>query len=202
MYGQANNKKLQLEEHRAAQDSFKDTPGLEVNVVFTTERGTAAALKTAGNLARQLDAGVRLLVTQVVPFALPLDRPKVAVRFIHERCLKVALECTEVAENRINVYLCRDRSQVLRRVLSANSLVIIGGKRRWWRTAEQKLAKMLEVQGHHVIFADSRSDGRPAQKALPEDVGQAAQRGDTLDEARLRWSGEHESSGPEGLDSR
>lgn len=171
MRKEANTRKLQLGERRTALGSFEDAPGLEVNVVFTTEQGTAAALRTAGNLARQLNAGVRLLVTQVVPFALPLNRPKVAVEFIQDRCRSMALECTGVTEIRVNVYLCRNRLQALRRVLSANSLVIVGGRRRWWHGAEQKLAKMLEAQGHHVVFADLRSDCRPTERVLPEGVG-------------------------------
>jgi hypothetical protein len=179
---QANNKKLQLGECRAVQGSFEDACGLEVNVVFTTEQGTVAALRTAGNLARQLNAGIRLLVTQVVPYALPLDRPKVSVGFIQDRCRSMALECTGVTEIRVNVYLCRNRSQALRRVLSANSLVIVGGRRRWWHGAEQKLAKMLEADGHQVIFADVRPDRWPTKRAFPDDTGPS----DQPDKAELR----------------
>jgi hypothetical protein len=179
MCEQAHNRKLQLSESGATVSSFEDAPGLEVNVVFTTERGTAAALRTAGSLARQLNAGVRLLVTQVVPYALPLDRPKVAVGFIQDRCRSMALECTGVVEIRVNVYLCRNRPQALQRVLRANSLVIVGGRRRWWRTPEQTLAKMLEGEGHQVIFADLRSDRPRTEKTSREDVSQGDQPGDT-----------------------
>jgi hypothetical protein len=158
--------------------SFPGAPSLEVNVIFTSDQGTRAALRTAGNLARQLNAGIRLLVTQVVPYTLPLEHPKVSVDFVHDRCRRMASECPEVAEIRINVYLCRDRCQVLRRVLSANSLVIVGGKRRWWPTTEQKLMKVLQAEGHHVIFADLRSDHLPANK-LAERLAPSDRQADT-----------------------
>jgi hypothetical protein len=178
---QANNKKLQLGECRAVQGSFEDACGLEVNVVFTTEQGTVAALRTAGNLARQLNAGVRLLVTQVVPYALTLDRPKVSVEFIQDHCRSMALECKQVTEMRINVYLCRNRWQALRRVLGANSVVIVGGRRRWWATTGQKLAKTLEADGHQVIFADVRPDRWPSKRASRDSTGPSNQ----PDEAQL-----------------
>jgi hypothetical protein len=129
-------------------------PTLEVNVVFTTYRSTLAALKTAGNLVRHLDARIRLLVAQVVPFALPLDCPPVSVPFTQERCRSLASECAEASEVQINLYLCRDKRQVLRQVLRPRSLIVVGGSRRWWSTPEEKLATMLRNDGHRVIFAD------------------------------------------------
>lgn len=122
-------------------------------MVFTTYRGTLAALKTAENLARHLDARICLLIAQVVPFALPLDCPSVSVPFTQERCLSIASECAEASEVQINLYLCRDKRQVLRQVLRPRSLIVVGGSRRWWRTPEEKLARMLRDDCHHVIFA-------------------------------------------------
>jgi hypothetical protein len=187
MCAQANNNQLQLGVRGAAQESVEDVPGLELNVVFATEQGTVAALLAAGNLARQLNAGVRLLVTQVAPYTLPIDRPKVAVEFIHGRCRNMALECTGVTEVRVNVYLCRNRSQALRRALSPNSLVIMGGRRCWWCTAEHKLAKMLEADGHQVIFADLSPDRRPAKTTSGEDARQGAPPNDT--QAKVAYKG-------------
>ena len=158
---------------------------LEVNVLFTTERGTRWALRTAGNLARQLSARIRLVVIQVVPYALPLDHPQVSTNFVQDRCRSMAAECTDVTEIRISVYLCRHRWKALQRVLSANSLVVVGGRRRWWATADQRLAKALEYQGHHVIFAELRS-GRRSMRTIP---GEKAEEGDQSigTHAKLAW---------------
>ena len=57
---------------------------LEVNVIFTDPHATAAALKTAGSLARDLGACIRVRAAIAVPYALPLDKPPVSVGFIEE----------------------------------------------------------------------------------------------------------------------
>src|ERR1035437_5430404 len=54
---------------------------LEVNVIFTDPQATAAVLKTAGSLARDLGACIRVRAAIAVPYALPLDKPPVSVRF-------------------------------------------------------------------------------------------------------------------------
>lgn len=164
--------------------SLSGAPSLEVNVVYTSDQGTRAALRTAGNLARQLSARIRLLVTQVVPYALPLDHPQVSIDFLRDRCRGLASECPEAAEIRINIYVCRKRWQVLRRMLIANSLVIVGGKRGWWPTAEQKLMKVLNAEGHHVIFADLRSGHLLANK-LAAQVATSDRQADT--QAKLAY---------------
>lgn len=48
---------------------------LEVTVIFTTTPGTLAALRLAGQYARDLGGGISILVVQVVPYPLPLERP-------------------------------------------------------------------------------------------------------------------------------
>jgi len=44
----------------------------------------------------------------------------------------------------------------LRLVLKPHSLIIVGGRKRWWPTSEQRLAQALKKDGHHVIFAELR----------------------------------------------
>src|SRR5260370_910478 len=57
-------------------------PGrLEVNVIFTDAQATAVALKTAGSLARDLGACIRVRAAIAVPYSLPLDKPPVSVHF-------------------------------------------------------------------------------------------------------------------------
>ena len=50
---------------------------IEVVVIHTTTEGTLKALRTAAALAQGLGAHIRLLVLQVVPYALPLAEPQV-----------------------------------------------------------------------------------------------------------------------------
>jgi hypothetical protein len=45
---------------------------------------------------------------------------------------------------------------MLTAVLDPNSLVVVGGRKRFWPTQEELLAKTLRRQGHEVIFAETR----------------------------------------------
>ena len=129
---------------------------LEVNVVFTTYPSTVAALRSACELARHLDARIRLIVVQSVPLAWSLESPPVSLDFVEERCRGMVAQCVEVCEVKIDLYMCWDKWQALREALTPRSLVIVGGRRRWWHSREQKLAKRLEAERHRVIFAEVR----------------------------------------------
>jgi hypothetical protein len=128
---------------------------LEVNVIFTSQQGTAVALKAAAALALDLGACVRLQAPIVVPYALPLEKPLVPVGFTSDLLSSLVcemkrpdLECT------VNLLLCRDRFQALAEVLKPNSLVVIAGRKRWYSTEESRLAKRLRSAGYQVIFID------------------------------------------------
>lgn len=129
-------------------------PYLEVNVIFTTPQSTLAALKTADELARNLSARIRFLVPHLVSYPLPLSSPKVSVAFAEQRVSAMARTCREAAEVCVHVYLCRDELRVLLEVLKPQSLVVLGGRRRWWSTPEEKLAGVLGANGHRVIFVE------------------------------------------------
>ena len=137
---------------------------LEVAVIYTTEHGTIAALKTASNLAKGLHATIRFLAPQIVPYALPLDRPPVSPRFIERRCRAMALACAEASEVRIDVCLCRDKRAALLWAIRPHALIIVGGRKRWWRSSEQRLAGMLQEQGRSVLFVDQ--DCAPTQARI------------------------------------
>ena len=127
---------------------------LEVNVVFTNRRGTLAALETAGKLAHNLGARINLVVAQAVPYSLSLDRPPVSIPFIEQRLLELAGQGAQgPLETKVQVYLCRASRQALLQVLKPKSLVILGGRARWWPTKEGRLARMLCSKGHQVVFA-------------------------------------------------
>lgn len=150
---------MNLAEHSVQERGVVTAPlsKLQVNVIFTSTRGTLAALRTASALAHNLEARVNLLAPQVVPYALPLERPPVPITFTQQRLLDLVyrgnLGCVEAS---VQLYLCRDRRQALQQVLKPRSLVIIGGRARWWPTTESKLAGILRSQGHQVIFVDQR----------------------------------------------
>jgi hypothetical protein len=89
-----------------------------------------------------------------VPYALPLAKPPVPVEFLEGQIRNMAGKINlDVAAQ---VYLCRDKKRALDILMKPHSLVVIGGKKRWWPTSAQKLAQHLQKCGHNVIFAELR----------------------------------------------
>ena len=131
-------------------DGGKQASGMSVTIVFTTVSGTLIALQHGGELARQLGARIRILVPHVVPYPLPIDRPQVDPEFKVRRFR--TLSVGGAIETQIDVRLCRDPYDAVMQGLCPQSVVLIGGRKRWWPTREMRLARTLNRAGHHVIF--------------------------------------------------
>jgi hypothetical protein len=126
---------------------------LNLDVVFTSVEPTLAALKTAGALARRLNARITLVVPQIVPYPLLLKTPPVLIEFNERRFRIIASQCPVAVT--VRIYLCRDTAETLAGVLKPDSVVVLGGRRRWWPTAEKRLARKLRRVGHKVIFTET-----------------------------------------------
>ena len=116
----------------------------QINVIFTTWLGTHAALQTAGQWARCLGARIVLWFPQIVPRQFSITAPPVPTTFTEQRLQSLAAVCCEDLEIVIRVCLCRDEEQCLLNGLEPESVVLVGGKRRWFPTQEQKLAAFLQ----------------------------------------------------------
>jgi hypothetical protein len=125
--------------------------GVEVHVIFTTPHATRAALQVADAMVQSSEVRIHFLVPQVVPLWFPLTKPPISMAFAEQRALDMVFECCSTASIRIQVVLCGNREQCIERILSPNSLVIIGSRRQRWLGPEQKLAKQLRAKGHRVI---------------------------------------------------
>ncbi len=124
----------------------------EISVIFTSFDATAAALKMAGTLVKGLSAHINLVVPQIVPYPLPLDTPQVLREFCERRLRDITNESP--VHTAVLVYLCRNRLATLTAVLNRGSIVVIGGRRRWWPTPEKSLARKMRRSGHEVIFTE------------------------------------------------
>jgi len=139
---------------------------LEVNVIYTNPKATGAALKSAALLARDLGARIELKAVITVPMRLPLDQPPVSVSFLERLLAKLVCQVGQSpCEPAVHLYVCRDRAETLREILKPNSLVVVGGRNRWWPTAESRMVKMLRSEGHRVVFVPL---GRERQHELIE----------------------------------
>lgn len=131
---------------------------LEINVIFTDQASTAAALAFAQSLARGLGARIHLQFAVEVPYQLPLERPGVSVSFLQEELSKILADLEkDVFEPRAHLYLCRDRVRALQQALKPHSLVVIAARKRWWPTAESRIARALRAKGHWVMCVDSKT---------------------------------------------
>src|ERR1051326_6603531 len=158
--GGQNNMSLAIEKHLAPRTGRPTRPigeeadqNLNIAVVFTSVESTLAALKEAGNLANSLGARITLIVPQVVPYPLPLETPPVLVEFNEHRFRVIASE--SLVETGVQIYLCRDRMEMLLATRSPNSLVVIGGRKKWWPTTEKMMARRLRQPSHKVIFIET-----------------------------------------------
>ena len=128
---------------------------LNVSVVFTSVNATLAALKAAGDLLGNRPGSlghITLIVPQFVPYPLPLASHPSMVDFTERRLRVIASDCR--VDTRICIYLCRDPLETLKSVLKPHSLVILGSRKRWWPTAEKRLAAKLRHVGHEVIVTE------------------------------------------------
>jgi hypothetical protein len=116
-------------------------------------------LRTAAGLAADLGAQITLIATEVVPRQFPLHRPPVPVVFLERKLYRLVCEAGIVEEEvRIQLCLCRDQRDTLRKNLQPRSLVVVGGQKQWWLRRERNLKKFLTSLGHHVVFVGL--DGR------------------------------------------
>ena len=122
---------------------------LEVNVLCTSMPATVKAIENAVELARGLNARLRLLVAQVVPYAVPLETPPVLVEF--QEALFRDIAQGYGVETRVDIFLCRDAEETFSEHLPPRSVVVLGARKRWWPTREEHLARRLRRSGHEVV---------------------------------------------------
>ncbi|HXH86728.1 MAG TPA: hypothetical protein VNI35_07860 [Nitrospira sp.] len=139
----------------------------EVDVIFTTWPGTQAALYAVREWTRYLDARVVLWSPQVVPRRFSMTAPPVSTGFIEHSLQRLAEVCCDGMEVVIRVCLCREQHDCLLSVLSPQSIVLVGGKVRWWHTQEQRLAGFLHSAGLRVLFIPVK-ERAPVTLAAPE----------------------------------
>jgi hypothetical protein len=125
-------------------------PKVEITVIFTSFDLTQEAVKSAESLAMRVGVPVAVVAAQVVPYPLPLDRPPVPSGFIFRRFESIVKQLPVKTEFRI--FLCRDQMQCLKSILSTDSPVVMGVRKRFWPTRDERLAQRLRCAGYDVTL--------------------------------------------------
>ena len=101
-------------------------------MIATTDEGTRAALSEARHIARRLRVSRPVLIVPRVGSPTP------------------SLDARAVEQTMV------EDGEALRWMLPRPSVVVIGGRSRWWwPTREQRIADRLKSAGHETVFADA-----------------------------------------------
>jgi hypothetical protein len=129
-----------------------------VSVLFTTEEATLAAACVAAPLAAAMAVPLTVIHFRTIPFPLFVDAAASLSSIDHD-AFKERLQAQGV-DARVRVYLCRNRDSVIPMAFRGHSLIVLGGRRRWWPTAAERWRRRLEAAGHFVLFVDVRERRR------------------------------------------
>jgi hypothetical protein len=126
-----------------------------VYVLYTSIDETFAALRIAGAFAAALSVPLLLVHYRAVPYPLSVDTPAGISPIQSEEFLERL--CADRLDVQRRVYLCRDDRRAIGLVFSQPSLVVVGGRRRWWPTRAEGWRRALEAAGHYVVFVEESS---------------------------------------------
>ena len=130
-----------------------ETGVVDIVVPYTTPRLTRLALREAQELALKLPSRIRVLRMLAIPFPLDLRYPPFSLDILREQTRQVA---RGIAAAEMVLFLTRDPEGSLLKTLRPGSIVVLASKRRWWRTAQERLQRMCERHGHQVALIYSR----------------------------------------------
>lgn len=129
-------------------DSFAGE--VELVVPYTEPAVTRAVLERAAALTAGLNARISLVAVQALPYPTPFVCPTAIYSYLVDQLVDLADGCPlPVAPQ---VILARSREEGFRQALKSETTVLVGTRRRFWRTAEERLAKSLLADGHKVVL--------------------------------------------------
>lgn len=121
---------------------------LDLVVPFTTPELTRTALDAANRMGAGLNATLRLVKVQVVPFPLELSQSPVYIEFLKNQLARLHSDLPAAGEIR----LAREFEAGLLGTLGRESVVILATPRRPWTTNNERLAASLRRAGHKVVL--------------------------------------------------
>src|SRR5690349_22280945 len=123
---------MRLSEALGLTDTARDADSAEIVVLHTGPELTRHALRAAASLTKGLNFHVVLMAVHIVPY--PLQLAALAVMEEHlETELRKAAEGTDLPVT-ARIAFSRDLAEAFRQCVRPESLVVIGARKRWWRT--------------------------------------------------------------------
>jgi hypothetical protein len=123
---------------------------LELVVPYTDPDLARALLRKAVALTAGLQARICLVAVHAVPFPADFRCQTATHTFLVERLTELAAECTLPVDPL--VVLARSHEEGFRYAIRPGSTVLVGSRRHLWRTHEERLARMLVLDGHKVAL--------------------------------------------------
>ena len=130
--------------------NYVPSEGMEIVVPYTEWATTAALLKRAAALTAGLNVRLTLVAVHAIPFPSDLECPTSVHAHLVEQLEDLSRRCPLPVQ--AQVVLARSRAEGFRYMMRPDSTVLVGTRKRLWRTAEERLAKMLAADGHKVAL--------------------------------------------------
>jgi hypothetical protein len=123
---------------------------MEVVVPYTEWATTAELLKRAAALTAGLNVRLTLVAVHAIPYPADFPGPTAVHAHLVDQLQELAGRCTLPVQ--AQVVMARSREEGFRYMLRPDSTVLVGTRKRPWRTSEERLAKMLVNDGHKVAL--------------------------------------------------
>ncbi len=127
---------------------------LDLVVPFTTPLLTQSALNAANRLGAGLNAEVRLLKVQIVPYPLDLTHSPVPEEFLERQMRGFRSDMA----TRCEIRFAREPEAGLQSGLKKSSLVILASAKRRWKTHTERLAQSLRRAGYTVVMVSEKEN--------------------------------------------
>jgi hypothetical protein len=163
---------LRIDPGQLGSDAFGGE--LELVVPFTEPDLARALLRKAVALTAGLQARICLVAVHAVPFPADFRCQAATHTFLVDRLTELAAECP-LPVNPL-VVLARSSEEGFRYALRPESTVLVGTYRHFWRTNEERLARMLVADGHKVALLHIEKGETNARRVVRPNDGSVLRR--------------------------
>jgi hypothetical protein len=123
---------------------------IELAIPYTEQSLAGAVLERAMALSAGLNARVSLVAVHASPYPLEFGCPSSTHTFLVERLVELAGRCQLPVT--AEVIMARSHEEGFRHAFNRSATVLVGSRKRLWRTPEEKLARALARDGRQVVL--------------------------------------------------